>query len=227
MRMINLYKKYKDTIILNSTNLEIRENQVVFIMGENGVGKTTLLKCILQLEKYQGEILLEDGEKIHQTNKKIGVVFDDMPLYSNLSGYQNISILINRRVDKTETIEIGRSILLDDKILKKKVKQYSNGQRKKLAILICMLIKPKYLFMDEIANGLDYDALLNLKKLLKDWASNSLVFLTGHYLDFYTDIVDTVLIMKNKQIYVYSEDFNNSDNREDLSIVYEKNIRNQ
>lgn len=219
MRIVNLHKKYKGKSIFDDINLEICENQVVFLMGKNGIGKTTFLKCILQLEKYKGQIIFED-------DGKIGVIFDDVPLYTNLSGYQNIDILIPKRIDKTEIIKIGENILLDDKILKNKVEEYSHGQRKKLAILICMLIKPKYFFLDEIANGLDYDTLIELKKIIKDWAKTSVVFLTGHYLDFYTDIVDTVLIMKNEKIYVYSENFNNSDNKEDLSIVYEKTIRN-
>lgn len=219
MNVSNLQKKYRRHTILENVTLKIESNQIVFLMGANGTGKTTFMKCLLNLEHYQGTIQLPRATALSD----IAVVFDDVPFYSNLSGYQNLSLFA---VSTTSKAQIVSSIqpLLDDNLLKKKVKHYSYGQKKKLAIALCILNKPKYIFMDEVSNGLDYETMQDLKKLLKNWSHDALVFLTGHQFDFYNDIVDTVLLIKDHTISLY-DDYNKQETKEALSTIYENTIQ--
>lgn len=86
-------------------------------MGDNGAGKTTLLKCLLNLEPFQGEILY-DKEPLAAVRHKIHVIYDDSPFYLNLTGYQNINILLNKPVEKAELAQASKKFLSSE-VLKK------------------------------------------------------------------------------------------------------------
>ncbi len=218
MEVVNLSKSYKNNLIIDNINLKLEERQIVFLMGKNGVGKTTFIKCILGLEKYSGQIKLPFKNDI----RDIESIYDDAPLYDNLTGFQNIDILVNKKINKEQFEEWN--YFYDEPLFKKKVGKYSYGERKKLSVLICMLNNPKYIFMDEVSNGLDYETMRELKKMLLAYSQNALIFLTGHNFDFYNDIVDTVLIMKDKQITLYETNFKKNMHKGRLSDVYEDHI---
>lgn len=222
IEVINLTKKYKKNVVLEHVNITICSGQITFLMGENGAGKTSLIKSILDLEEYQGQVLF-DNETIENAYGDISAVFDDSPLYSGLSGYENIRLLCNKFLSKKESNSIALQ-LLNEIELNKKVKRYSYGQRKKLAIIIALLNDPKYIFMDEVSNGLDYETMKKLKEMLKEYAKTKLVFLTGHQFDFYSEIVDTVFIIKNKGIIKY--DVGSMEGEEkSLGWIYENKIK--
>ena len=221
MKIEGLTKKYKHATIFNNVNLNLDNKQIVFLMGANGVGKTTFLKCVLNLEKYDGQIKLTE-EEVLEANA-ISALYEGLPFYLNLTGYQNIRILVDKKIKENQLKEMC-SVLLDEKTLRQKVQNYSYGQRKKLAILICMLNKPGFIFMDEVSGGLDYESIKKLKGLLTTWAQDSLVFLTGQNFDFYEDIIDTLLIIKDQKIIVYDTEYKTRTNREGLANIYENHV---
>lgn len=164
-------------------------------MGENGAGKTTLLKCLLKLEPFEGGILY-DGETLEAVRSKVHVIYDDSPFYNHLSGYQNIKLLINKPAGKEELEQLSQKFL-SRALLKKKVKTYSYGQKKKLALMIAALNKPSYLFLDEISNGLDYRSMMELQELINDWSSRMTIVAAGHQFEFYSSIVDQLYVLKD------------------------------
>ena len=89
--IVNLCKEYKGKKIFKNIKVKIKEEGIHFFMGKNGAGKTPLLKCLLNLESYQGEVKLFHGE-IDEYRKDIAVVYDDSPFYLNLSGIKNIEM---------------------------------------------------------------------------------------------------------------------------------------
>lgn len=193
IEIINLSKKYKNKIIIDSSIFRINTNKVSFIMGPNGSGKTTLVKCIMGLESYSGQIIFNNS-----SNNSL-VVWDDCPFYNNLSGIKNLILFSEGKIDKKNIINLSLKYL-DNDLLNRKVKHYSYGQKKKLALALVEILKPKYLIMDEISNGLDYDTIKILKSRIKQWANNTTILLTGHQFDFYNDIIDEVFILKNNKI---------------------------
>ncbi|MDI6604472.1 MAG: ABC transporter ATP-binding protein [Thermoanaerobacteraceae bacterium] len=216
----NLTKSYKKNIIFDNVNILIPGNKIIFLMGENGSGKTTLFKCLLNLEDYNGEILY-DGKSLDKVRNEVYVIYDDSPFYLNLNGYRNIELLLNKNIGIEEIKQIA-SMFLKHEVLKLKVKNYSYGQRKKLSLIIALLLKPKYLLMDEVSNGLDYDTMLLLKNIIQEWSKKMTIIMTGHQFEFYDDIIEELFILKEHSIIKVN---NFKESGDDLGAVYKEYIK--
>ncbi|HBI85154.1 MAG TPA: ABC transporter ATP-binding protein [Ruminococcus sp.] len=195
IKLVDFQKQYKHTAIYAPTNIVFPSNSISFLMGKNGCGKTTLLKCIGMLEGYSGEILF-DGKHLPEVRNQCMIIWDDSPCFHNLSGMQNLMILSDGHYSKKE-IRQTADRYLDDSVLKRKVKSYSYGQRKKLMLILADLLKPTYLIMDEISNGLDIDMMDSLASHLKDLKNHCTIILTGHQFAFYEKIAEHIFV-KNK-----------------------------
>ena len=102
LKLENVCKRY-DREILKNLNVEFKENKINYIYGRNGIGKTTLFKCIVGLEDFEGKIEgLPEKEKIYY-------IEEGNPLYNNLSGMDNIKLLTSK-YDKNEIFNISRWI---------------------------------------------------------------------------------------------------------------------
>ena len=220
IRVNNLSKKYKNNLLFDNVNLSFENKKISFLLGKNGSGKTSLIKCMFNLEKYDGNILFNENE-VNKVRKECFVIWDDAPFYTNLTGLHNLDILSESAFSKNEIIKCALKYLGMD-ILKRKVKTYSYGQRKKLALILVDLLKPKYLVMDEISNGLDYESVCELKEQIKKWSDNMTIILTGHQFGFYNDIVDDIYIVKDKTIVPHITDFQNK--KESLEELYDEEL---
>lgn len=201
----NVKKEYGSNTIFQDVSLKLRSNRISFFLGKNGTGKTTLIKCLFDLEKYDGKILFGD-KKVDDVRNKCCVVWDDTPFYTELNGKRNLYILAGSIKEKSKIMNVARNYL-DDSLLNQKVSQYSYGQRKKLMLALVDIIQPDYLIMDEISNGLDYETILLIKKKIKKWSQNMDIILTGHQFEFYNDLIDDLYIIENNNIYLYCENF--------------------
>jgi len=209
-------KFYAKKQIISESNFEIRSNTVSFLMGPNGSGKTTLVKCIMGMENYSGQFYF-DGKNINQVREKCLVIWDDCPFYTNISGINNLMLFDKNQNKKRHIVEIA-SKYIEFELLKNKVKTYSYGQKKKLALALVEILEPEYIVMDEISNGLDYDMMMSLKEDIRNWSKSKTILLTGHQFDFYNDIIDDLFIIENKQISLYRENFHNSNKK--LGEIY-------
>lgn len=206
LEIINLEKKYKNKTILSNFNMRLDSAGIIFFLGKNGAGKTTFFNCIMGFEDYSGEV-------IKPVN--VATVFDESHLYSNLNAFDNIALLVGKNLGDSE-----RELLLkyiDESVLNRKVKSYSLGQKKILAILIAMFTNPQLLILDEVSNGLDYDTAKQVKNLLIACKKETLILVCGHQFDFYNQILDEVFVINDKKlVQVDINDFT------DLEKVYEK-----
>lgn len=213
LEIINLSKKYKSKIIIENFSIRMEENKFYFFLGKNGVGKTSLFKCLLNLENYTG-IILYENKPFNSYTGEIFAIYDDTPLYTNLTGNQNIKIF----TDKTNFNHIDKSLFTMD--LNKKVKYYSCGEKRKLSIIIAILLKPKFLILDEISNGLDYDCMKWFQKNFKTIFKDSTIIGAGHQFDFYETLIDEVLVINNNHV----TKLNDINDRKELKILYEENF---
>mgnify|MGYP001670669349 CR=1 FL=1 len=102
LKLENVCKRY-DKEILKNLNVEFNENKINYIYGRNGIGKTTLFKCIVGLEDFEGKIEgLPEREKIYY-------IEEGNPLYNNLSGMDNIKLLTSK-YNNNEIFNISRWI---------------------------------------------------------------------------------------------------------------------
>ncbi|MDZ5759712.1 ATP-binding cassette domain-containing protein [Carnobacterium maltaromaticum] len=176
IKIDNISKKYKDKFIFKHLSLSINDGEMIAITGESGVGKTTFLNCLGQLEQIdQGEILF-DGEKI--TKKKLrkffletaGFLFQNFALIDNETVKSNLAM-----VSKNEELIIAT--LTDfgiETLLNSKVYQLSGGEQQRVALARLILKNPSIIFADEPTASLDeknshivFEALKTLNSLGK------------------------------------------------------------
>lgn len=223
--MITLHKfseKYKENNILSDVNINFEDNRITFIMGPNGSGKTTLIKCISGLEKYDGTILYNEKPMDYMYHKCL-VIWDDCPFYLQLSGISNLIVYSENRMKKDKIMDIAKKYL-DINVLKRKVKSYSYGQKKRLALILVEILNPEIIIMDEISNGLDYDTMQELKEDLQRLALTKTIILTGHQFGFYNDIIDDLIVIKDRKLVIEKRNFKNSG--EKLEEIYDKKLHN-
>lgn len=215
-----LVKKYGDHTVLKDINLNILEHKISFLMGKNGAGKTTLLKCMMTLEEHEGEVLFDDVP-LKKIRDQVFTVFDDCPLYSNLSGYQNLELLSKKKNSPAKVQETALQFLNND-ILHARVNTYSYGQKKKLSLILAILANPTYLFMDEVSNGLDFESMELLRDYVNERSRQGSVFLTGHQFEFYEQLIEDLFVLKDAEI-IHVKDYQETGGN--LGELYKKYFR--
>ena len=182
----HIKKEKKDLVVLRHLNLTINSNEFVVIVGKSGCGKTTLLKCIAGLLKYEGNILMN--------NKKINIneVFMMHQNYTNfpwLTCLNNVlfPIKIKRKVneeDKKNALNILQLVGLEQNT-NDYPSQLSGGMQQRLALARTILIKPKILLMDEPLSALDYKTRDQMQKIILNIhnETNNTIIMVTHSLE--------------------------------------------
>lgn len=210
----NLEKSYGEHQVLKDISFNVKEGEVLSIIGPSGSGKSTLLRAINQLESIEGgEVIicgdtLCNNEKITLTNeekRKIqlhnGLVFQDFNLFPHMSILQNITeaLIYVIKKDKKEATEIALE-LLDKMGLKDRAKSYpsqlSGGQKQRVSIARALALKPNVLWFDEPTSALDPELTGEILKVIKDLAKEKMTMVVvTHEMAFAKEISDRVIFM--------------------------------
>lgn len=207
LELKNISKSFGDKVILNNLNLEVKDGEILCIVGQSGGGKTTLLRCISGLEKIDGGQILIDGQVFDPyTNENndsvIGVVFQEYNLFPHLTVLQNVTLAPTMVLKKKKEIaENEAKNLLNGLALEEKEGLYpfqlSGGQKQRVAIARALAMKPQILCYDEPTSALDpgltatvKDIVLNLKK------EGMTQIIVTHDMDFAEEIADNILKVK-------------------------------
>ncbi|MGL5245153.1 MAG: ATP-binding cassette domain-containing protein, partial [Sarcina sp.] len=143
----NLNKKYNNKPILNNIKIKFKENAISFILGASGIGKTTLIRILMNLENA------DSGSIIGINDKRISAVFQDDCLCENLSVRLNIK-LVCENISESE-IEKALEQLDLKGCMNKRVRELSGGMKRRIAILRALVYHFDLLIMDEPFKGLD------------------------------------------------------------------------
>ncbi|OQR11926.1 polar amino acid ABC transporter ATP-binding protein [Ligilactobacillus salivarius] len=207
LELKNISKSFGDKVILNNLNLEVKDGEILCIVGQSGGGKTTLLRCISGLEKIDGGQILIDGQVFdpytnENNNSVIGVVFQEYNLFPHLTVLQNVTLAPTMVLKKKKEIaENEAKNLLNGLALEGKEGLYpfqlSGGQKQRVAIARALAMKPQILCYDEPTSALDpgltatvKDIILNLKK------EGMTQIIVTHDMDFAEEIADNILKVK-------------------------------
>ncbi len=206
----NLTKKYKHKIILENLSLEIQGGQCYGLLGKNGVGKTTLISCILDLLKLEeGEIEIE-GYKYERNaqliKSKIGVLSEDNPLITEFTGKQYLEFVgLLYEIPKDELKKRLNSLYTfffeQESDLNKQIVAYSTGMKKKLALCAAVLHRPTILILDEPFAGLDLVAANQFIKFLNFYLNEErCILLSSHDLAYVNKIATHIAVLNDKKI---------------------------
>ncbi|MCD8027405.1 MAG: ATP-binding cassette domain-containing protein, partial [Erysipelotrichaceae bacterium] len=169
-------------MIFDDTDIFIPDTGFISIFGYSGVGKTTLLKIIInQLDVNN----IETIETIDRN--EIFYVDQFATLYNNMSienHFKLVSEVYCSDYDKDNIKEILNDVGLKYISIDKLVKTLSVGERKRLSIALAISVNPRLLVLDEPTSSIDYDTKLSLLNLLKDLSKDRCVLITTHETDF-------------------------------------------
>lgn len=180
IRMRNVKKTYKNGVTaIYDLDLNIKKGEFVFIIGETGCGKSTLIKMLYREEKPTSGKILVGGldvariknRKIYKIRRKIGVVFQNYQLLPKLTAYENIAFALEVFGLPKDEIHSKVMKVLDLVGLKNKAKQYprqlSGGEQQRVAIARAIVNGPKLLICDEPTGNLDTKKSMEIMEVLE------------------------------------------------------------
>lgn len=168
----HLFKSFGRDRVLNDVNINIPPGSIHGVVGNNGSGKTVLMKCICGfMRQDKGKIYVNGAEigKDEDFPESLGMIIETPGFLPNVSGYKNLKILadLRSRVGRQEIRASIAKVGLDPD-MRKPVSKYSLGMRQRLGIAQAIMENPDVLILDEPFNGLDKNTVLKMRKLILD-----------------------------------------------------------
>lgn len=205
----NVIKEYNGVTLLDNISFTINRGDIYGLIGENGAGKTTILKLIVNLVKASKGKITVFGEDINNNSykylKDIGSLIEEISYYKKLTLWENFNIHCEYLgfYDKSLMKEILKKVGLTSKE-KLKIKDLSLGEKQRLSIAFALVTNPELIILDEPTNGLDPVATVKLRETLltvnKEF--NTTIVISSHILQELERLVNRVaFIRKGKIIY--------------------------
>ena len=177
IRVDNVSKSYGDKRVLNNVSCEFEDGKIYCIMGESGVGKTTLIRLIMGLEK--------PDEGYISSSKQFAAAFQEDRLLEDRDALDNVMFVLKNGGSKSrEQTEQYLSELLPEDRLHIRVDSLSGGMRRRVAVARAMLSDRNTIILDEPFNGLDDETKKTVINFIKKWQNNRTVIVVTHS---YTD----------------------------------------
>ena len=185
----NLTKVYSGRAVVDNVNLHIPEGSIYGFVGENGSGKTTIMRLLMGLASpTKGEYSLFDtnfkDKNIYAVRSNISAIVEAPSLVPSMTAYQNLKFAcLYYGIDESEEAikEALQSVSLTD-TGKKKVKDFSLGMRQRLGIALLLLNKPTLMLLDEPMNGLDPTGVAELRDLIISLNRKGITFLISSHI---------------------------------------------
>lgn len=204
----NLTKKFNKFTALNQVNIRFNDGHSVALIGPNGCGKTTLIKCILGLNVVEDGNILVNNESVKEHylyRKNIGYMPQIGRYPENMTIAQTIQMIKDtRKVSESELdTELLEAFELEN-IFDKKMRTLSGGTTQKVSAVLAFLFNPNIIILDEPTAGLDPLASEILKnKIIKEKNKGKLIIITSHLLSELDDIVSEIVFMNEGKVIVH------------------------
>lgn len=223
----NLTKKYKELTAVNDLSFEVYSGEILGLLGPNGSGKSTAINCILSLLKFQKGSIKIFGKEMtpesYDIKKDIGVIFQDVAVFEELTVYDNLDYFCGLYIKDKETRKkyIEDAIELTGLIDFKRFypKQLSGGLLRRLNIACGIAHKPKLIFLDEPTVAVDPQSRNNIldgiKKLREKGAT---IIYTTHYMEEAEILCDRIIILDKGKVLAEGT----SDKLKELANIEEK-----
>lgn len=199
--------------VLKDINLEIKQGEVVVVIGPSGSGKSTMLRCINRLETINDGELIVDGIKvndrktnINELRKHVGMVFQHFNLYPHKKVIDNITLAPRKvlGISEAEAKKTARMYLEKVGIPEKAdsyPSQLSGGQQQRVAIARGLAMKPKIMLFDEPTSALDPEMIGEVLDVMKSLAKEGMTMVVvTHEMGFAKEVADRVIFMDQGQI---------------------------
>lgn len=178
--------KLKNEHILKNVSLSAKEGEIIGITGRNGSGKSMLFKTMVGFFiPQEGEININGENTLTNGNfpSNIGALIENPGFLPSYSGYKNLQLLasIQKKIGDEEVIRVLKEVGLENS-LKKKVKTYSVGMKKRLGIAQAYMESPDIIILDEPTSGLDKQGVSDIRELLQRLSERGKVILISSHI---------------------------------------------
>ena len=208
VRVSNLHKAFGDLKVLRGVDVDIKEGEVVCVIGPSGGGKSTFLRCLNRLEEVtDGEIVVDDVKitdpktDVNKIRERIGMVFQSFNLFSHLTVKKNIMLapVELKKMSKDEAsnraLELLKRVGLEDKA-ECYPHQLSGGQQQRVAIARALAMNPDIMLFDEPTSALDPEMVGEVLQVMKELAQGGMTMVVvTHEMGFAKDVADRVLFI--------------------------------
>ncbi|MBK0348792.1 ABC transporter ATP-binding protein [Aerococcaceae bacterium zg-ZJ1578] len=203
IRLNHINKRFGKHIIFEDVSTYFPSGQMIGLIGPNGIGKTTLIRMMFNLDsQYEGDIYFDN-----RTNKDVTVfkdayfMQDNRVLYPQLTAYDHLRFLVDVHQINLDAIERVVEQVGIKSYLHKKVESYSLGMKQHLLIAMALIHQPQCIVMDEPFNGLDPTSIHDVKMILKSLKrQNKTIIMSSHNLSIIQELVDRVYLVKDKKL---------------------------
>ncbi|ACZ77285.1 MULTISPECIES: glutamine ABC transporter ATP-binding protein GlnQ [Dickeya] len=209
----NVSKHYGQTQVLHDINLQIKQGEVVVIIGPSGSGKSTLLRCINKLEEITSGELVVDGLTVNSPKvderlirQEAGMVFQQFYLFPHLTALENVAFgpIRVRGASKADAEKLARELL--GKVgLAERAHHYpselSGGQQQRVAIARALAVKPKLMLFDEPTSALDPELRHEVLNVMKDLAEEGMTMvIVTHEVGFAQKVASRLIFIDKGRI---------------------------
>ena len=185
VKLENITKQIGTTTILENICLTMKCGQIYGITGENGSGKTMLMRVIAGLVNPSSGQLMFDGKNRVDADPNIGIMIENASLYLELSGRENLRLLasIRKRATNEEIDQAIRRVGLDPED-KRTFRKYSLGMKQRLMLAQAIMEQPEVLLLDEPTNAIDRKGVELVHQIMNEEAQRGAVVLLASHVDY-------------------------------------------
>ena len=203
LKIDNISKSFDEKCVLSNINFQIKNRQIVALLGENGAGKSTLLRILSGFfEADTGSVTLDNLDiKTDRIAflRRIGYVQEVSSLYGDMSVYDFLRFVASiRQIPQNDTcrrINEAVDLLQLREVLAQKNETLSKGFKKRTELAAVLLAEPEILFLDEPTEGLDPNQKTTIRKIIKKYARNHIVIISTHTLEDVEAMADRILLL--------------------------------
>lgn len=204
----NLRKSFGKLEVLKDINAEVKEKEVICVIGPSGSGKSTFLRCLNRLEEITGGQVVINGHDItdkkvdlNKVRQEVGMVFQQFNLFPHKTVLENITLgpMKIHGTEKTAAEKLALELL--DKVgLREKANSYpgelSGGQKQRVAIARALAMNPKIMLFDEPTSALDPEMVGDVLEVMKQLAKEGMTMVVvTHEMGFAREVGDRVIFM--------------------------------
>ncbi|EAC6889915.1 amino acid ABC transporter ATP-binding protein [Listeria monocytogenes] len=208
LKVTGLKKSFGANEVLKGIDIEVKEGEVVCVIGPSGSGKSTFLRCMNNLEEITaGEVVVDDFNitdkkvDINKVRENIGMVFQHFNLFPHLSVLENITLapVELKKMDK-EAAKSNALRLLEQVGLREKAEEFPNqlsgGQKQRVAIARALAMEPDIMLFDEPTSALDPEMVGEVLGVMKELAKGGMtMMIVTHEMGFAREVGDRVIFM--------------------------------
>lgn len=208
IKINGLHKKFDKLHVLKGINLEIKQGDIVTVIGPSGSGKSTLLHCINRLEEpTEGHIFIDNIDimdkkcNINSIRQKVGMVFQHFNLFPHKKVIENITLapMLLKGLSKNNAEKKARELLkkvgLEDKanVYPNKL---SGGQKQRIAIARALAMEPEVILFDEPTSALDPEMIKEVLDVMQNLAKEGMtMIIVTHEMGFAKNVANRLLFM--------------------------------